>query len=459
MAEDVGAAERGAGRHATTTGFVTTIESLRSREAHVGVVGLGYVGRPLAAALHRHFSVYGFDTDERLIRALRAGAGGTHAAEIRLLREMRNCLTSDPAVLRRCSFIVITVPTPITADRVPDLEPLRGAARTIGRNLRTGCVVVVESTVYPGVTEEVVGPVIARESGLKAGTGFHLGYSPERINPGDDTHTLEQLVKVIASNERPVSELMSAVYGAVTDAGVYQAESIRTAELAKVLENTQRDLNIALMNELAMICDRLAVDTRDVIRTAATKWNFARFEPGLVGGHCIGVDPYYLTHVAEQAGHTPQVILAGRQVNDAMGQYVAERTIALIRSARGSVERANILVLGFTFKENVPDVRNTRVADIIHALRGHGAQCSIFDPKADRDEIGGNYGFRVVDDVTRKAPYDAVIVAVRHDVFRSMFPLDAIKSILVPDHPVLIDVKAFYDKESAHAAGLLYWRL
>ncbi len=319
--------------------------------------------------------------------------------------------------------------------------------------------VVVESTVYPGVTEEVVGPVIARESGLKAGTGFHLGYSPERINPGDDTHTLEQLVKVIASNERPVSELMRAVYGAVTDAGVYQAASIRTAELAKVLENTQRDLNIALMNELAMICDRLAVDTRDVIRTAATKWNFARFEPGLVGGHCIGVDPYYLTHVAEQAGHTPQVILAGRQVNDAMGQYVAERTIALIRSARGSVERANILVLGFTFKENVPDVRNTRVADIIHALREHGAQCSIFDPKVDPDEIGGNYGFRVVDDVTRKAPYDAVIVAVRHDVFRSMFSLDAIKSMLVPDHPVLIDVKAFYDKESAHTAGLLYWRL
>ena len=438
---------------------MTTIGSLRSKEAHIGVVGLGYVGRPLAAALHRHFSVYGFDTDERLIRALRAKTNGTRSVEDRRLREMKNYLTSDPAVLRQCSFIVITVPTPITADRVPDLEPLRGAARTIGRNLKDGCVVVVESTVYPGVTEDVVGPIIAHESGLKAGTGFHLGYSPERINPGDDTHTLEQLVKVIASNEQPVSELMNAVYGAVTDAGVYQAASIRTAELAKVLENTQRDLNIALMNELAMICDRLTVDTGDVIRTAATKWNFARFEPGLVGGHCIGVDPYYLTHVAEQAGHTPQVILAGRQVNDAMGQYVAERTIALIRSARGSVERTNILVLGFTFKENVPDVRNTRVADIIHTLRAHGMQCSIFDPEADPDEIGDNYGFQVMDDVTREAPYDAVIAAVRHDVFRSMFPLDVIKSILVSDHPVLIDVKALYDRESARAAGLLYWRL
>ncbi len=252
---------------------------------------------------------------------------------------------------------------------------------------------------------------------------------------------------------------MSAVYERVTAGGVHRSASIRTAELAKVLENTQRDLNIALMNELAMICERLAVDTGEVIRTAATKWNFARFEPGLVGGHCIGVDPYYLTYVAEQAGHRPQVILAGRRVNDAMGNYVAERTVAMLRSARGSVERAKVLVLGFAFKENVADVRNTRVADIVHALQSRGAQCSIFDPEADADEIRDGYGVPVVDEPARNAPYDAVVVAVRHRVFRSMFPLEVITSLLVRERPLLIDVKAFYDCNVARAAALRYWRL
>ena len=437
---------------------MTTIESLRSTETHIGVVGLGYVGRPLAAALSRHFSVYGFDTDERLIRALRGDAGRFRSVETCRLCDMGDRLTADPAVLRKCSFVVVTVPTPITADRGPDLEPLRSAAYTIGRNLKPGCVVVVESTVYPGVTEDVVGPIIARESGLEAGIGFHLGYSPERINPGDEAHTLDRLVKVIASGDRRVLELMGAVYGTITAAGVHRSASIRTAEMAKVLENTQRDLNIALMNEVAMICDRLTIDTEDVIRTAATKWNFADFRPGLVGGHCIGVDPYYLTYAAEQAGHRPQVILAGRRVNDAMGDYVANRTVDLLRYTRGTAERANILVLGFSFKENVPDVRNTRVADIVRALQAHGARCSIFDPVADPDEIRTG-GFQVVDDATRRAPYDAVIVAVRHSVFRSMFPLEVIRSILVLDCPLLIDVKALYDGASARASGLRYWRL
>ena len=328
---------------------VTTIEALRSRDAHVGVVGLGYVGRPLAAALQRHFSVYGFDTDERRIRALRGEGGAPRAVE---------------------------------------------AAATGGlRELR---------------------------------------------------------------RDRLTAELMSAVYGTITAAGVYRAASIRTAELAKVLENTQRDLNIALMNELAMICDRLAVDTGEVISTAATKRNFARFEPGLVGGHCIGVDPYYLTYVAEQAGHRPQVILTGRRVNDAMGNYVAERTATLRGAARGSVERANVLVLGFAFKENVADVRNSRVADIVHALRARGAHCSIFDPEADPDEIRDGYGFQVVEEAARNAPYDAVVVAVRHRVFRSMFPLEAITSLLIKERPLLIDVKALYNSAAARAAGLLY---
>ena len=438
---------------------MTSIEALRSKETHVGVVGLGYVGTPLAVALKRHFSVYGFDTDCRLIRTLRGGVDRTRSVGNSRIREMSGCFTSDATILKQCSFIIVTVPTPITFDHTPDLEPLKNAARTIGRNLRRGSVVVVESTVYPGVTEEVVGPIIADESRLEAGKEFHLGYSPERINPGDDTHGLEQLVKVVAGGNRQVTELMTAVYGAVTGDRVYRSTSIKTAETAKVIENTQRDLNIALMNELAMICDRLGLDTGEVLRTASTKWNFARFEPGLVGGHCIGIDPYYLTHVAEKVGHLPHVILAGRQVNDSMGRYVAERTVALIRSQKSDRKQPSVLVLGFTFKENIPDVRNTRVADIIHALIEYRMKCSVFDPEADPLDVRDNYGFGLLDDVTKDAPYDAVVVAVKHEVFRSMFPLEVLKSISVRDRAVLVDVKSLYDPGSAQASGFSYWRL
>ena len=282
---------------------LTTIEALLRREAHVAVVGLGYVGTPLMAALHRHFSVYGFDTDDRRVAALQCGVDVTRSTDRCRIRAMSERCTSDAAILRRCSLVIVTVPTPVTSTHQPDLRALRTAARTIGRNLQRGTVVVVESTVYPGVTEEVVGAVIAEESGLPAGEGFHLGYSPERINPGDDAHTLERLVKVVAAESSAVTELLTAVYGRVTAGMVHRAANIRTAEAAKVIENTQRDLNIALMNELAMICDLLGLETAEVIRTASTKWNFARYEPGLVGGHCVGVDPYYLTFAAEQAGH------------------------------------------------------------------------------------------------------------------------------------------------------------
>ncbi len=320
---------------------------------------------------------------------------------------------------------------------------------------------VVESTVYPGVTEDVAAPIIAHESGHEIGVGFHVGYSPERINPGDDAHTLDQLVKVVAGADSRVTALMEAVYGDVTRATVFKATSIKTAEMAKVIENTQRDLNIALMNELAMICDRLSLDTADVLEAAATKWNFARFEPGLVGGHCIGVDPYYLTHVAEKAGHNPHVILAGRQVNDSMGRYVARRTIELLRQSGSGRSTAvqTVLILGFTFKENIADVRNTRVADVLHHLQEQGLKCSVFDPEADPRHIREDYGFNVLSDVQHGAPYDAVVVAVRHDVFRSAFPLETIKSLSVCDRPVLIDVKGIYDRNAARDSGFLYWRL
>ena len=438
---------------------MTTIEQLTRKEKHIGVVGLGYVGTPLAAALRRYFSVYGLDRDARTIQALRSGVDRTKSADARGIREMKAFFSSDPKVLERCGFVIVTVPTPITIDNTPDLEPLKAAARTIGRNLAPGTVVVVESTVYPGVTEEVVGRIIADESGYVVGHDFHLGYSPERINPGDAIHTLEHVTKVVAAQSENVVELMTAVYGTVTGGNVFRSASIKTAEAAKVIENTQRDLNIALMNELSMIFDRLGLDTQEVIRTASTKWNFAHFEPGLVGGHCIGVDPYYLTHIAEKVGHLPRVILAGRYVNDFMGRYVGERTVSLIRSHRSDARQIRILILGFTFKENISDVRNTRVIDVIHTFEEYGVTWSVFDPEADPRDVRELYGFSPLEDVSQNGAYDAIVVAVKHDVFKSMFPLPALRAISVAEDPVLIDVKSSYDPAAAKAAGFVYWRL
>lgn len=435
------------------------IEALKRKESYVGVVGLGYVGRPLSVALQRHFAVVAFDTDRRLVASLQRGVDRTKSVDNRLILGMRGCFTSAAVGLRRCSFIIITVPTPISADRTPDLEPLRLAASTVGRNLSQGCVVVLESTVYPGVTENVLAPIIAKESGLEAGKGFHLGYSPERINPGDRTRTVDKLVKVVAGDRAKVTELMASVYGMVTGGRVYRAASIKTAEAAKVIENTQRDLNIALMNELSMICDRIGVDTREVIRTASTKWNFAPFEPGLVGGHCIGVDPYYLTFVAKEFGLVPRVTLAGRHVNDAMGGYVAERTIELIRMHHGSEAGVRVLILGVAFKENVADVRNSRVADIVHVLEDHSVLCSVYDPKVDPADVVDNYHFELVNDATEAGPYEAIVVAVKHDVFATKWPVQFLRKIAVSERPILVDVKSLYDGDAARRSGFHYWRL
>ena len=312
---------------------------------------------------------------------------------------------------------------------------------------------------YPGVTEDVVAPIIAMESGLQAGRGFHVGYSPERINPGDHTHTIDKLVKVVAGDHSDVTDLMASVYGMVTDGKVHRAASIKTAETAKVIENTQRDLNIALMNELSMICQRIGVDTRDVINTARTKWNFAPFEPGLVGGHCIGVDPYYLTFVAKQFGLVPLVTLAGRCVNDAMGRYVAERAIELIRINHGRAAGVRVLILGVAFKENVADVRNSRVVDIVRVLEENGVVCSVYDPQVDPKDVVDCHGFGLVDDVTDAAPYEAIVVAVKHEVFATTLPLQALRDISVDHCPILVDVKSLYDQDAARFAGFDYWRL
>ena len=438
---------------------LTSIEALSRREAHVAVVGLGYVGTPLMAALHRHFSVYGFDTDESRIAALQCGDDVTRSADPSRIRAMRGCFTSDAAVLTRCSLVIVAVPTPVTSDRLPDLEALRAAAHTIGRNMQRGTVVVVESTVYPGVTEDVVGAIIADESGLPAGVGFHLGYSPERINPGDELHTLERLVKVVAGESPAVTDLLTAVYARVTGGEVHQSASIRTAEAAKVIENTQRDLNIALMNEVAMICDRLGLETGEVIRTASTKWNFARYEPGLVGGHCIGVDPYYLTFAAEHAGHHAQVILAGRRVNASMGRYVAEHAISLLGKGRPYGGSAKALILGLTFKENIPDTRNSQVVDIIEFLNDRDIECSVFDPEADPQDVRVRHGIQLLEEPVANAPYHVVIAAVRHDAITSRFPLEALRSVSVSEQPVLIDVKLMYDRTHAERYGFVYWGL
>ena len=437
---------------------MTTFEALKSRTAEIAIVGLGYVGLPLLVALHRHFAVTGYDRDEQRVRALRHGVDRTRSVTEQELVTIRKSLASDPEVLARCRLIIIAVPTPITAACAPDLGPLRGAARTVGRNLASGGVVIVESTVYPGVTEGVVGPIIASQSGLRAGVDFFLGYSPERVNPGDRAHSLERIPKVVAGENRAVTELMAAVYGAIV-ADIHRSASIKTAEAAKVLENTQRDVNIALMNEAAMVFHRLGVDTQEVIRTAATKWNFARFQPGLVGGDCIGTDSYYLVHAAEQTGHRPQLVLAGRQVNDSMGRYVAERTVALLESLRTAPERARVLVLGFTFKEDVPDTRNTRAADIVDTLIGRGIECSVFDPEADADEVRTRYGFELIDAAERNAPYDAIVVAVKHSVFASLFPVEVLRALTVDGRAVVVDVKSLYHREEVEAAGLTYWRL
>ena len=434
------------------------IAALRNRATSIGVVGLGYVGTPLVAALQRHFLVHGYDRDHSRVQALRRGIDRTRALEIEELRTIGDCVTSDPQVLEQCKFLIITVPTPITDTCTPDLTALTGAARIVGRHLSPGTVVVVESTVYPGVTQEVVGPIVAKESGLEADKDFYMGYSPERVNPGDRNHTLERIPKVIAGASYEVTELMAAVYGMIT-AEVHRAASIKVAEAAKVLENTQRDMNIALMNEVAAIFDLLGVDTQEVIRTASTKWNFARFQPGLVGGHCIGTDSYYLAHVAERMGHQPHLILTGRKVNDAMGRYVAQRAVAMINSHRDKHVDARVLILGFTFKEDVPDIRNTRVADIIDTLEEHGVKCSVFDPEANIDEVRESYGIDLLEDVARDAPYDAIIVAVKHRAFTSMFPVDELRALTVPLDAVLIDVKSMYDRHMTEKAGFTYWRL
>ncbi|WP_031480626.1 nucleotide sugar dehydrogenase [Maridesulfovibrio frigidus] len=432
-------------------------EDIKDKKTTVAVVGLGYVGLPLAVALGRHFNVLGLDISEQRISELRKGYDRT--TEV-LETDFHNFVefTSDPTELKNAGVIIIAVPTPIDEARNPDLRPVVGASTMVGKNMSTGSIVVYESTVYPGLTEDICVPILAKESGLEYETEFGVGYSPERINPGDREHTLQTIVKVVAGNSVEVADLLDKLYSTVVTAGTHRAACIKVAEAAKVIENTQRDLNIALMNELSMIFDRLGIDTLDVLEAAGTKWNFLPFRPGLVGGHCIGVDPYYLTTKAEALGHHPQVILAGRKINDSVGKFLAETTVKQMIDGDSKVKNAKVGILGLTFKENVPDLRNTKVVDVVDELRSFGVNVLVHDPYADPEEAVEEYGLKTVP-FSDFNGLDAVILAVSHDEYRNL-SFDEIKSwFRVPANALIIDVKCFFDRDELDKAGIRFWRL
>lgn len=437
------------------------------RREKICVLGLGYVGLPLAALFARKFKVIGFDINEQRVAELRQGLDRTReltrdqlAAVSRQPTVAGQALefSTDPKVLAECRLIIVTVPTPIDDHKNPDLTPLIKSSTAIGRHIQSGTTVVYESTVYPGCTEEDCLPLIEKESGLKWKTGFFAGYSPERINPGDKEHTVDKIKKVVSGDTPETAELLRQLYGVVITAGIFVAASIKTAEAAKVIENTQRDLNIALMNELALIFDRMGLNTLDVLEAAGTKWNFLPFRPGLVGGHCIGVDPYYLTHKAEGLGYHPQVILAGRRINDGMGKFIAEKTVKLLIAHDRPVKGAKVLILGWTFKEDVPDIRNTRVIDIYKELRAYGADACCYDPEADALEVKREYGLDLAQSVEFSAPYAAIVLAVKHNSLVGRFGRDELAALGGSQLPVLVDVKCFF-RAQTFADWQGYWQL
>jgi len=423
----------------------------------VAVIGLGYVGLPVALAFARKFpGSIGFDINVEKVKELRAGVDRTGEVSAEVLKASTLEMTWDPQVLAQATFFVVAVPTPVDVNNRPDLTPVVKASETVGRVLKKGDVVVYESTVYPGVTEDICGPILAKLSGLKQGVDFKLGYSPERINPGDKLHTLERITKVVSGEDGPTLERVAATYGAIIEAGVFKATSIKVAEAAKVIENTQRDLNIALMNELALIFDRMGIRTRDVLAAAGTKWNFLKFTPGLVGGHCIGVDPYYLTTKAEELGYQPQVILAGRRINNEMGPYVAQRTVKLLVHAGLPVKGARVGVLGLTFKEDVADIRNSKVPDIIKELKEFGIDAKLTDPFADPAETKHEYGLSVTP-LDELKELDALILAVSHKQYVGQ-PLSFLIDRIKPGG-VLVDVKSALNPADVPAGRVSYWCL
>ena len=432
-------------------------EKLVNHEEKLSLVGLGYVGMPIAVAFAKKIDVIGFDVNASKIELYRKGIDPTKEVGDETIRNSSVNFTADETELRKARFHIVAVPTPVNDDHTPDLSPVEGASRILGRNLSKDSVVVFESTVYPGVTEEVCVPILEKESGLKCGIDFKIVYSPERINPGDKLHRLENIKKVVSGMDEETLDVVANVYELVVEAGVHRAESIKVAEAAKVIENSQRDINIAFMNELSIIFNKMGIDTKSVLEAAGTKWNFLNFYPGLVGGHCIGVDPYYLTYKAEMLGYHSQIIISGRRINDDMGKYVAENVIKNLIAADKAVKNARIAILGFTFKENCPDTRNTKIIDIVHELQEYGITPVISDPQADADEAERLYGIKFVE-LSKIKDMDAVVLAVAHEEFKSL-SMNDIDSLYREGKKVLVDLKGLLNRKEYEKEGYSYWSL
>lgn len=423
----------------------------------VAVIGLGYVGLPLVVEFGKHMRTIGFDIAESKVQACQRGTDPSRELSDEQVQAAKHAVyTADPALLAEADIIVVAVPTPVDEAHIPDFRPLIGSSTSVGRHMKKGAIVVYESTVYPGATEEVCIPVLERESGMKWKQDFFVGYSPERINPGDKEHTLTKILKIVSGDTPETLDKVAKLYETIVEPGVHRASSIKTAEAAKVIENTQRDLNIALMNELAIIFDKIGLDTTEVLEAAGTKWNFLKFKPGLVGGHCIGVDPYYLTHKADMLGYHPQVILAGRRINDGMGKFIAEQTIKHMIAAGSMIKGAKVNVLGLTFKENCGDLRNSKVIDIIRELQSYGVEVFVTDPQAEAPEALHEYGVKLVawDELPRA---DAIVAAVAHREFADLSLEDLGKKLV--KNGAFVDVKAAFDQRSLAEAGYKVWRL
>ncbi len=434
-------------------------EKLLAGEEKLSLVGLGYVGMPIAVAYAKKIKVVGYDFNAQKVELYKKGIDPTREVGNDAIKETTVEFTADPEKLRECKFHVVAVPTPVNDDHTPDLSPVEGASHTLGKYLTKGSIVVYESTVYPGVTEDICVPILEQESGLKCGVDFKVGYSPERINPGDKVHRLDTITKIVSGMDEETLDTVAKVYSLVALAGVYKAQSIKVAEAAKVIENSQRDINIAFMNELSMIFHKMDIDTKSVLEAAGTKWNFLKFFPGLVGGHCIGVDPYYLTYKAEELGYHSQIILSGRRINDDMGKYIAESAVKRLIANDIPVKNAKVAIMGFTFKENCPDTRNTKVIDIFNELKEYGITPVVVDPQADSDEAKRLYGieFDKIDDVKNM---DLVIMAVAHEDFKDYKPSDIAK-FFNPAHKtkVFMDLKGIYNLDDYTAPEYDYWRL
>ncbi|HYE10143.1 MAG TPA: nucleotide sugar dehydrogenase [Patescibacteria group bacterium] len=456
-------------------------EKIKNKHTKISLIGLGYVGMPIAVAFSKKVDVIGFDVNERKIELYKKGIDPTKEVGDEVIKNTMVEFTSDEKRLGEAKFHIVAVPTPVNRDHTPDLTPVESASRILGRNLTEGSVVVYESTVYPGVTEDICVPILEKESGLKCGVDFKVGYSPERINPGDKLHRLETIVKIVSGMDEETLDTVAKVYELVVEAGVHRAESIKVAEAAKVIENSQRDINIAFMNELSIIFNKMGIDTKAVLEAAGTKWNFLKFYPGLVGGHCIGVDPYYLTYKAEEIGYHSQIILSGRKINDNMGKYVAENTVKKMIKANKHINGSKVVIFGVTFKENCPDVRNTKVVDIIRELEEYGVELKVVDPVADKEDLWREYRLKP-SKMEEIMDIDAIIFAVPHEEFLSI-KLEDLKTMYkaaesagpakmdevaataesgvdsIKKGNVLIDVKGMFNRLDVEDLGYLYWRL